>query len=467
MEKIWLIFQREYLTRVRKKSFVVMTLVGPLLLAAAFAIPIWLATSDDDRVTVRVLDESGKLGQLTSADSSYRFVPVAPPLAAAKLGLKEQKGTVLLYAPPTLSLDNPAGLQLFTEANLGLDQQLGLEKLLRRQVEQLRLRRSGIDETVLAAARVTDLDLKTTRLDASGGEKDDNAGLVVALGYGGALLIYLFTFLYGVQVMRGVTEEKTNRIVEVMISSVRPFQLMMGKILGIAAVGLTQFALWVVLSYGVTTALASQFGIDKIPAVQQTNRAQTALAAEAADTGSGATVGGASATAKAAAMSEQDAGTAQKAKFAGVWSQVKAVNWGTLLAVFVFYFLGGYLLYAALFGAVGAAVDAETDAQQFMMPITMPLILSFIIAQTAVINNPNGPVAVWMSLIPFTSPIVMTMRIPFGGVPAWQLALSMTLLVLGFVGTTWLAGRIYRVGILLYGKKPTFKELGKWLFYKG
>lgn len=464
MDKIWLILQREYLTRVRKKSFVVMTLVGPLLLAAAFAIPVWLASSEDSAVTVRVLDESGKLGGLTSPDaSSYVFVPAAPPLAAAKKRLQGHKGTVLLYAPPTLSLDNPAGLQLFTEANLGLDQQLGLEKLLRRQIEQLRLRRSGIDEKVLAAARVQDLDLKTTRLDASGAEKDDNAGIVIGLGYGGALLIYLFTFLYGVQVMRGVTEEKTNRIVEVMISSVKPFQLMMGKILGIAAVGLTQFLLWVTLSYGVTTVLASQFGIDRLPAVQQTNQARGALAEQGADTGSGATVGTTPA-AQPETLAEKDA---KKAKMAGVWAQVKEVNWGTLFAVFVFYFLGGYLLYAALFGAVGAAVDAETDAQQFMMPITMPLILSFIIAQTAVINNPNGPVAVWMSLIPFTSPIVMVMRIPFGGVPGWQLALSMALLVAGFVGTTWLAGRIYRVGILLYGKKPSFRELGKWLFYKG
>ncbi len=465
MEKIWLIFQREYLTRVRKKSFVVMTILGPLLLAAAFAIPVWLASSDNDAVVVRVLDESGKLSGLASADSSYRFVPVAPPLASAKAGLKGQKGTVLLYAPATLSLDHPDGLQLFTEANLGLDQQLGLEKLLRRQVEQLRLQRSGIDEKVLAAARVQDLDLKTTRLDASGAEKDDNAGLVIGLGYGGALLIYLFTFLYGVQVMRGVTEEKTNRIVEVMISSVKPFQLMMGKILGIAAVGLTQFLLWVTLSYAVTTTLASQFGINRTTPMAQAQNAPeaTMAAARAADTGSGASVGAAT-PAKSETAAAKDA---KAAKMASFWSQVKEVNWAVLLFTFVFYFLGGYLLYAALFGAVGAAVDAETDAQQFMMPITMPLILSFIIAQAVVINNPNGPVAVWMSLIPFTSPIVMVMRMPFGGVPGWQLALSMALLVAGFVGTTWFAGRIYRVGILMYGKKPTFRELGKWLFYKG
>ena len=458
MDKIWLIFQREYLTRVRKKSFVVMTLLGPLLLAAAFAVPILLATSDDNAVEVRVFDEGRKLGVLASPpDSSYQFVPVAAPLAAAKLALKGQENTVLLYVPPTLSLDAPEGLQLFTESNLGLDQQLGLEKLLRRHVEQLRLRRSGIDEQVLAAARVKDLDLKTTRLDASGAEKDDNAGLIAGLGYAGALLIYLFTFLYGVQVMRGVTEEKTNRIVEVMISSVKPFQLMMGKILGIAAVGLTQFVLWVALSYAVTTALATQFGIDKVPAVQQMNKAQTTLAEQSADTGTAAAPA-------ESASAEKGAKTAEAAEF---WAQVKEVNWVLLLGVFTFYFIGGYLLYAALFGAVGAAVDQETDAQQFMMPITMPLILAFVIAQTAVINNPNGPVAVWMSIIPFTSPIVMTMRMPFGGVPGWQLALSMALLVGGFVFTTWLAGRIYRVGILLYGKKPTYRELSKWLFYKG
>lgn len=462
MSKIWLILQREYLTRVRKKSFVVMTILGPLLLAAVFAIPFWLATSEDGTVTVRVLDESGKLGQLTSPDSSYRFVAVQPPLAAAKLGLKNQKGTVLLYAPPTLSLDDPSGLQLFTEANLGLEQQLGLEKLLRRQIEQLRLRRAGIDEQVLASARVKDMDLRTTRLDASGAEKEDNAGLVVGIGLAGAFLIYMFTFLYGVQVMRGVMEEKTNRIVEVVISSVKPFQLMMGKILGIAAVGLTQFLLWVTLSYAVMTGLATQFGINRVTPMQQAQNAPAAAmaAARAADTGSGTSIG-------AAPVKSEKTSEAKKSKIAGFWSQMKEVNWGILLFTFIFYFLGGYLLYAALFGAVGAAVDQETDSQQFMLPITMPLILSIIIAQAVVINNPNGPVAVWMSMIPFTSPIIMVMRVPFGGVPAWQLGLSMGLLVMGFIGTTWIAGRIYRVGILLYGKKPSFAEMGKWLFYKG
>jgi ABC-2 type transport system permease protein len=246
----------------------------------------------------------------------------------------------------------------------------------------------------------------------------------------------MFIFIYGVQIMRGVIEEKTNRIVEVIISSVKPFQLMMGKILGIAAVGLTQFLLWVVLSTVVTSAVTASFR-DKL-ATQPMPEAEAGAANPAAMRAKGTTE---------------------------VLKALDNLNVPLILGCFVFYFLGGYLLYGALFGAVGAAVDNETDTQQFMLPITIPLIMTFVIAQTVIIRNPDGPVAFWMSIIPFTSPIAMMLRIPFG-VPVMELLLSMVLLVLGFVGTTWLAARIYRVGILMYGKKVSYKELSKWLFYK-
>ena len=462
MEKIWLILQREYLTRVRKKSFVVMTLLAPVLLAALFVVPVLLASSADDTVFVRLLDESGHIGPGLRAEADpapFQFVPVSSSLAQAKRAMNGSKGTVLLYVPASLDLAHPTGIQLITSSNLGLGQQNRLERLIKRQLENQRLRRAGVDPTVIDAARApTDFELTTTRIDKEG-EKSDSGDLAAGLGYAGSFLIYMFIFLYGIQVMRGVIEEKTNRIVEVMISSVKPFELMMGKVLGIAAVGLTQFALWVVLSTTLSSVVTSQFGIKaQTPAARAMSAGQLNTAPNDAST---ATSG---ATAPKAAVSDRDEKKQATGEFLGL---LQNQNWPLLLAVFVFYFLGGYLLYAALFGAVGSAVDSDTDAQQFMLPITMPLVLTFIVAQTSIIRNPYGAVATWMSLIPFTSPIAMVMRLPFGGVPGWQLALSMGLLVAGFVGTIWLAARIYRVGILMYGKKPTFKELGKWLFYKG
>ena len=471
MSKIWLIFQREYLTRVRKKSFVVMTLLAPVLLAALFVVPVLLVSSDSDVVTVRVLDESKLVapGLLAEANPApFRFEAATAPLAAEKARIKDKaaKGLVLLVVPAALELAHPTGVQLLTASNLGLGQQNRLERFIKRQLENQRLRRAGVDLAVIDAARATtEFDLTTIRLDKAG-DQADNSDLTAALGYAGAFLIYIFIFLYGIQVMRGVIEEKTNRIVEVIISSVRPFELMMGKVLGIAAVGLTQFALWVILSTTLTSLVTSQFGIEAPSPAAQAMQGGPARGADDADDADAEVrpAAGAGATAAGAEVSARD----EKKQAAGeMLGALKNQNWPLLLGMFMFYFLGGYLLYAALFGAVGSAVDSDTDAQQFMMPITLPLVFTFIVAQTTIIRNPDGAVATWMSLIPFTSPIAMVMRLPFGGVPGWQLALSMVLLVAGFVGTIWLAGRIYRVGILMYGKKPTFRELGKWLFYKG
>jgi len=258
-------------------------------------------------------------------------------------------------------------------------------------------------------------------------------------------LIYFFIFLYGVQVMRGVMEEKTSRIVEVILSSVKPFQLMMGKIVGIALVGLTQFLLWVILT-GTLYSIATVTILKDVDMKQIQQKEQTIKI--------GADLN--------FSEMKHNADTGEIAK---LWNDFKSVDIVAILLCFLFYFLVGYLMYSALFAAVGAAVDSEADTQQFMMPITIPLILSFVVAES-VIQDPQSSMAFWFSIIPFTSPIVMMVRLPFG-VPAWELALSMSLLVLGFLFTTWIAGRIYRTGILMYGKKVTWKELGKWLFFKG
>jgi ABC-2 type transport system permease protein len=268
--------------------------------------------------------------------------------------------------------------------------------------------------------------------------KESSQGFSYLIGYLSGILIYMLTFIYGAMVMRGVMEEKTNRIAEVVISSVKPFQLMMGKITGIGMVGLTQFLLWVVLLVALAVVAQGFISPDTWKGVQQLQQSNAM-----GNAGSAVQVGEA----------------AQKL------FQLTNVKWGMTLICFLFYFIGGYLFYSALFAAVGSAVNEDPqEAQSLMLPITLPIIFSFVI-MTIAVQDPAGPLAVWASIIPFSAPIVMMARIPFG-VPWWQLGLSMSLLVLGFLGTTWLAGKIYRTGILMYGKKPSWKTMWKWAFHK-
>ncbi|WP_210486275.1 ABC transporter permease [Rufibacter aurantiacus] len=436
MDKIWLVFQREYLVRVRKKSFIVMTILGPVLMALVMIVPIWLATMSDDTKVVQVLDESGYLkGKLTTTEE-LKFVNVPGPVETAKSAYLESEDAALLYIPK-LNLDKPQGIQLFSQKSTSLAMKANLEKRVREELEEVKFAQSGIDQQVLDKIK-TPVSIRTVNLSAEG-EKSSDVEVTTGVGFIGAFLIYLFIFIYGAQIMRGVIEEKTSRILEVMVSSVKPFQLMAGKIMGIAAVGLTQFVLWIVLTSAIGGGISARFDLKRFSDAQINQTVQ----------GMG---------------NERDVQQAQEIH--EVVSAAQNLNLPLLIGTFLFYFLGGYLLYGALFGAVGAAVDSETDSQQFMLPITVPLILSFIVAQTIIVKNPNGPVAFWMSMIPFTSPVVMMLRMPFG-VPTWELLLSMVLLIAGFIGTIWVAARIYRVGILMYGKKVNYRELSKWLFYKG
>ncbi|MCC2547881.1 ABC transporter permease [Hymenobacter sp. BT175] len=445
MDKIWLIIQREYLTRVRKKSFIVMTLLTPLLMAGLVVGPVLLAKTGSKQRIVEIVDAGNLFGGVvpTSEKIDYQFV--GTDVAAAKASFRKSKHTALLIIPPGFRLDQPGDVQLVSRENADLETTRRVKNAVDNQIEASRLRQSGIDRTTLDKAK-SDLDLSSIKLDEAGGEQASNSGVTTGVAFGLAMLIYFFIFLYGVQIMRGVMEEKSNRIVEVIISSVKPFQLMMGKVLGIAAVGLTQLMLWILLSWGATTAVAAVTGAPGM--AEQRMEQVTASSARTPE----------EAAKEKAKMSQAMEG--------GVLKAMGNLNLPLILGSFLFYFLGGYLLYGALFGAVGSAVDGETDSQQFMMPITIPLIATIIVAQSVIIRDPNGSVATWMSMIPLTSPIAMMMRIPFGGVPGWQLGLSMLLLVGGFLATIWIASRIYRVGILMHGKKVTYGELSKWFFYK-
>ena len=305
-----------------------------------------------------------------------------------------------------------------------------IENLIENKAEKIKLSEAGIDPQTLKDANIR-FELKTIILGAEGEEATGNAEASLGIGFVSGFLIYIFIFMYGAMVMRGVIEEKTNRIVEVIISSVKPFQLMMGKIVGVALVGLTQFVLWMLLTL-VLTSVAEGFVLSS-PEMMANNFQGSPIE-------------------KGMMMNQVSAA------FGGI-------PLGQLAIAFLFYFLGGYLLYSSLFAAVGSAVDQEADTQQFMLPITIPLVLSFIMMQF-IIDNPDGSLAYWFSMIPLTSPIIMMVRIPFG-VPTGELLLSMGILVTGFIFTTWIAAKIYRTGILMYGKKVSYKELWKWLTYKG
>lgn len=466
MDKIWLILRREYLTRVRKRSFLVISLLAPLLLAgSSIAISKLNTAAGPDEVAVR--DESGlHLAEHLTDTEDVRFVPALPgSLARAQEEFQKTRPrqAALLDIPAGFALDSSQGIQLLGNGNVPLKRRENISKAVNKALGELRMARSGIKQADIDQMQAR-VDLTAIDLTQQGGRRND-VGTTTAMAYVLSILVYMFIFIYGVQVMRGVSEEKSNRIMEVMISSVKPFQLMMGKILGIAGVVLTQFALWLALSWGITTVL--------VPLLLKPDKPAVAVAvatplktAQASPAATPAAARSAAIAAPAPAREEGVGATPQPGQFS-LWSVLAGLPIGSIIGGFLFYFLGGYLLYSALFAAIGSAVDDQTDAQQFMFPVTIPLILSYIVSINVIINgDPNGPLAFWLSMIPLTSPIAMVMRLPFG-VPPWQLLLSGALLVAGFVGATWVAARIYRVGILMYGKKVTYKELSKWMFYKG
>lgn len=446
MKTIFIILKREYLVRVRKKSFIIMTILGPLLITAFYGVIGWAAISSINQKKIAVIDESVLFQGKFKNDKESSYAYPNESLDAAKKSFVKKGYDVLVYIPKDV-IEQPKTVRIFAEKSVSLDVQNNVERAISREIETIKLNRAGITQQVIEDAKVN-VDAQTISLSEEG-EKNSSSVATSIIGGACAVMIYIMMLIYGTQVMRGVMEEKTNRIIEVIISSVKPFQLMLGKIIGVALVGLTQFLLWIVLTIGLLTVGSAMLG---------QSPKQTAQSAVSSRVSSVPTV---SAGGREAMERKMAAG----GPAANIMAAIDTLNLPLIISCFLFYFLGGYLLYSALFGAIGAAVDNETETQQFMFPIMLPIIASIAFAQF-VVRDPDGPLAFWTSMIPFTSPVIMMVRIPFG-VPGWQLALSMGLLVLGFLGTIWLAARIYRVGILMYGKKITYKELSKWVFYKG
>lgn len=435
MNKIALIIRREYITRVRNKTFLLSTFLLPIVMMLfIFGTAFFAMSSKDKLKKIAVVNDPGYFNQNLQSDTvrlNFNFP------AAVDSNNFEVKGY-----DAVLNLNKDSLGKKFTihsTKQLGIDAKDAIEERLDKAYEKYQLQKKGIRKEVLdsiSKQAMGKFSIDNRLTNDKGTSKEVNAAINYGVGFGSGILIYITMFIFGAMVMRGVMEEKTNRIAEVMVSSVKPFELMMGKILGIAAVGLTQLILWFVLIMVLTTAAGAFLPHEIIQQAGEVNKSMP--------------VGG---------------NAAMAAKFMDMQKSISIVNWAMVLSCFIFYFLGGYLFYASLFAAIGSVINEDPqEAQSLMLPITMPIIFAFIIMSSN-LNTPDSPVMVWASIIPFTSPIVMMSRIP-SGVPPLQLIASMVSLVGGFIFTTWLAGKIYRTGILMYGKKATWKEMFKWAFRK-
>lgn len=454
MSKTSLIIQREYLTRIRKKSFIVMSILGPFIFAAYVLIPMYFATMEDkEEKTVVVIDDS-KLFTEYGSDGASCVIPETEylnfkviegvPIETFKAGFDETGYYAVLFIPANIMASESS--LIYSTKQTSVDVTGYIKRSIENEIEHLKLASHEIQDIDKILEEVeTSINVRNIKWTKDGKTQESNTGVVMGVGYLGGLLIFFFIFFFGSQVMRGVIEEKVSRIIEVIVSSVKPFQLMMGKIIGVGLTGLTQFLIWIVFSAVLITGLKAVF----FPDLNQTPTEQVA-ASDLFDTNTTNPAG--------QAMASEEMDMAQE-----IFASLKSINAGVMLGSFLFYFIFGYLLYASMFAVIGSAVDNETDTQQLILPVILPLILGIYVMLSAM-NNPDGALPFWFSIIPFTSPVVMMVRIPFG-VPWWQILLSGTLLVGTFLGMTWVAGKAYRTGILMYGKKNSFKEIWKWLRY--
>ncbi len=443
MNKIWLIIQREFLNRVQKKSFLITTILVPLIFPTIIGGMIYYMVQEAESAkpdTVQVVDESGKF----SFENSKRFtyVKLSMPLEQAKKAYNETKDFALLYIPQ-FDINKPEGLTLYTKENPSVEKVGNLESNLAERIRELKLEQYKIDAETLKNLKTT-VSLKQVDLTETGEEKLGDSGINYTIGFALGILIYMFILIYGIQIMHGVIDEKTSKIVEIIVSSVKPFQLMMGKIIGIASVGLLQFIIWIFIITVVSSSILGYFGL-KMPQQQMMEQV----------------------TKQMDSPEVNEATVAQNEKVQEAINNFGQIPFGKIAFVFIFYFLGGYLLYGALFAAVGSAVDSIQESQQFQFPITLPLLIGYMSLFFVILRDPHGPMSFWLSIIPLTSPVAMVGRIAFmDETHNWQIALSMALLVVGFILTTWIAGRVYRVGILMTGTKVSYKVLAKWFMMK-
>lgn len=432
MNKIWLIIQREVLNRVQKKSFLIATILLPLIFPAIMAVLVYVAIEQKKNATKNVIHYVDESGFFLPDTSKFIFKKFDGKIDDAKKAFQLDDSYGLLYVP-AFDLSSPKGLALYTKVNPSPTEVGDLEGMLENRIKDLKMLKFNIDKKILDSLK-TDVSIQNVNLSETGDEKKSDSNVLFGVGMAGGILMYMFIFIYGAQIMQGIIEEKTSKVVEVIVSSVKPFQLMMGKIIGLATVGLLQFLIWIILITTVSSVVLGFFGL-QMPQQQMMEQ-----------------------------MSQQNP-QVQQAQSVEILQALSEIPYTKIVSVFIFFFIGGYLLYGALFAAVGSAVDSPAEAQQFMFPITIPLLISYFGLFTFILQDPHGSISFWLSIIPFTSPIAMMGRIGFG-VEDWELALSMILLIAGFIGTTWAAGRIYRVGILMHGTKINYKVMAKWFMMK-
>ena len=441
MSKLKLIIHREFIAKVRNKSFIMMTFLSPLLLVAMGALVFFLMKKNDEKVKEIVyVDNSGLFSKEDFVDSEsihYQdYTSFGIEETKKKVELGDYYGALII--PKQDSLEVLAkSIEFYSKDSPGMSVINSLETKIETKIRNEKLNDFGIDLTQINASKIPS-NIKMYNFSGEESSKLIN-GLKIGVGAIAGYLLMMFVIIYGTSVMRSVIEEKTSRIVEIIVSSVKPFQLMLGKIIGNASAGLLQFLIWGILIFIISTNASAVFGVNMIEMQTANLRAEQLEAAKQA-------VG--------------------LDKMQLIIQEIFRLPILKMFVLFIFYFLGGFMLYSSLFAAVGAAVDNETDTQQFMLPIMAPLVLGVYVGFATVMNDPHGSIAVLFSYIPFTSPIVMLMRVPFG-VSWYELVISMTLLLITFVFMVWLAAKIYRVGILMYGKKPTYKDLYKWIKYNG
>ena len=437
MSKIWIIIQREFMTRVKKKSFILLTILMPFIFAALIMVPLMLATIEgDEQKTVMVVDKTGRYVGSLKSTANYAFVPTADNKDEFYTEDSEVEAVVQITADLA---KNPKAVTIYSPREVKAELLSYVETCLGEQVRREKLSAYNIPEleTIIADIQ-TDFHVATVKRNAEGDETSSNTYIAMTAGFIFTFLIYMFVMSYGGMVMQSVMEEKTNRIVELMVSSVKPFQLMMGKIIGVALVGFVQLAIWGVMLSIILVVCGSVFGLSTAPAVPAVAGADAQMAAVPQQAGGG--------------------------EAAEIMSALMGLPYAELGIMFVLYFVGGYLLYASFFAAVGASINAQEDSSQFIMPVVLIMVFGLYAAMYSA-ENTNGPLAFWASIFPLTSPIVMMVRIPFG-VPWWEEVLSLGLLFATSMAFVWISARIYRVGILMYGKKPSLREMLKWVRWR-
>lgn len=441
MSKISLIIENEYMTRVRKKSFLVMTLLTPVLLALLCCIPILIELfSSSDMRNVTVVDHTGLYNEVFVDNDEYSYTYLNTETTSEQMRDNEEPYAYIVITENLLN--NPSAMTIYSHKQITSGFETQVINDMEQHLHDAKLASYDIPglQQIIDESNV-EINVSSIRFDEEG-DTQTSAGLATAVGMISTFIIYMFLFAYGGMVMNSVMQEKTNRIVEVMVSSVKPFDLMMGKIISVGLVGLTQIGIWVILLVGLGLGASVAFGIPLF----MNNQAE--ILAQAQSMSNTAMMGG----------------TAIDPDMLDIAQTLSGINFAQIVLCLILYFIGGYVIYASIFAAVGSAVDNETDSSQFMLPITLIILFAFYVGIFSA-EDPEGGMAWWCSMIPFTSPIVMMVRIPFG-VAIWELALSLVILYASAIGMTWVASRIYRVGILLYGKKPSYKELFKWIKYK-